>query len=221
MQEATEPGYEIDDPRPIATEAPYTYFLPSENELLAVAPGDLVKLIIRSIPPSDEYDAERMWVTVTATEPYAMRGTLGNKPYDMPHLDVGAEIVFCRSDIIDILWDESRLVEPPARPPRREYWERCLVETCVGEGGMPVGYLYREEPDMAEEGDEFPDSGWRIRGDSRGATEEEIDARTVTYVALGRVLNCDDSWLHLIDAPVGSSFLRNWETGEFEPADET
>ena len=51
--------YTIDDPRPIAAEAPYTYFLPSEHELLALAPGAQAKRIFRSHLPGREGEAER------------------------------------------------------------------------------------------------------------------------------------------------------------------
>ncbi|WP_294260458.1 DUF2185 domain-containing protein [uncultured Sphingomonas sp.] len=37
-------------------------------------------------------------------------------------------------------------------------------------------------------------------------------------MALGKVLNRDDRWLHLIDAPIGSAFQRG-EDGTFHPAD--
>jgi hypothetical protein len=41
--------------------------------------------------------------------------------------------------------------------------------------------------------------------------------RGAAYVALGAVLNRDDSWLELIDAPIGSAFMRDFETGAYEP----
>jgi hypothetical protein len=207
--------WEIDDPRPIAEEAPYTFFLPSAEEVAAVAVGDLVKLTIRSIPPSPTWDAERMWVSVEQADGDRLTGRLDNSPYDMPQLRPGSHLSFTRRQIIDVIWADERPVEPPQSAPRRTYWERCLADRCVAEDRVPVHFLYREEPGRAKDGDTHPDSGWRIRGDYRGLSDEEIGARELEYVALGRVLNADDSWVHLIDAPVGSAFIRDWETGAF------
>ncbi|MHA6719420.1 immunity protein Imm33 domain-containing protein [Sphingomonas sp. RS6] len=208
--------YAIEDPRPIADSAPYTFFLPSENEVLALAPGDLAKLIVRSVPPSSEYAAERMWVTIERAQGDRLWGLLDSTPYDIPQLRRGARIAFRRDDVIDLRWGEDRGVRPPSSPRRREFWSRCLVDACVLEDRVPVHYVYREPPTLSEEGGES-DSGWRIRGDYRGVDDQAVDAREIDYVALGKVLNVDDSWIHLIDEPVGSAFVRNWESGRFEP----
>ena len=213
--------YEIEDPRAIAAEAPYTFYLPSENELLAVSPGDLVKLIFRSIPDSGEWGAERMWVIVTATDGAWLTGTLDNDPLDMPQLRAGDRVTFARGHIIDIDWSEDRAAPPPNAPARREYWDRCFVDDQILDGRLKVEYLYRQEPDPPGEGDAYPDSGWRFRCDTRSLTDAEYDNPSFSYIAIGKVLNRDDSWLHLIDAPVGSAFLRDWARGRFGPTEFT
>jgi hypothetical protein len=209
--------YRINDPRPTAAAAPYTYYLPSENELLAVAPGDIVKIIFESIPPSEEWGAERMWVIVTAIDGEALIGTLDNDPFDMPQLKHGDVVSLQRGHIIDIDWAKDRAVPPPPMPERRWYWDRCFVDDQILDGRLKVEYLYREEPDPPRDGDKYPDSGWRFRCDTRGLTEQEYENPSFSYIAIGKVLNADDSWLHLIDAPVGSAYLRDWETGAFQP----
>lgn len=207
--------YEIEDPRPTAREAPYTYYLPSENELLAVQPGDIAKIIFRSIPGGDRFDAERMWVIVTAAEGDTLTGSLDNQPADMPQLKPGDSVTFKRWQIIDIDWADRRAPPAPAAPVRRWYWDRCFVDDQILDGRLKVGFLYREEPDPPREGDTYPDSGWRFRCDTRALTDAEYENPEFSYIALGKVLNGDDSWLHLIDEPVGSAFLRDWSTGKF------
>ena len=207
----------IDDPRENAAQAPYTYFLPSENELLAIGTGDQVKIIVRSHPASPEWDAERMWFAVTATAGDDLTGTLDNQPLDIPQLSPGAVLRFRRSDVTAIIWAEDRSIAPPQPTPRRAYWDRCLVDQCVLDGDALVHFLYREEPDPDTLQDEYPDSGWRIRGDYRDVDDATLSEREVAYVALGAVLNHDDRWIDLIDAPIGSGFIRDWVSHAFEP----
>ena len=209
--------YFLDDPRPIAAEAPYTFYLPSPAEIAAVAPGDLVQLIFRSLAPNPKWGAERMWVRVQSVDGDQLEGSLDTEPDAMPGVSLGDHVRFERHNIISIIWSDDRAEEPPRPPPpKREYLERCMVDRCVIEDGFQVHYLYREERDPEfEEGDKYPDSGWRIRGDYRGLSDEETEERRAMYVGLAAVLNIDDSWLHLIDAPVGSAFIRDWENDRF------
>ncbi|MEG3175716.1 DUF2185 domain-containing protein [Sphingomonas sp. RB3P16] len=212
-------SYTIDDPRPIAEEARYTFLLPTENQLLALQAGDLAKLIFRSHPGGSEWDAERMWVTITSAQGDALVGTLDNAPFDMPQLKIGASIAFRRSDIIDLQWNADRTASLPPPAASREYWDRCMADACVVAGTSSVEYLYREEPDLGQESDTFPDSGWRIRGTDQAISEDERNDDNPQYVALGAVLNRDDSWLALIDAPVGSRFVRDLDRGTFVACD--
>lgn len=208
--------YTLDDPRIVQKEAPYTFFLPSQKEIESVRPDDLVKLIFRSQPEGLEFGAERMWVIVKELTPDGLIGTLDNDPTDLPQLKADAMIRFQSHHIISIIFNGHSEDEEPEQ---RSYWDRCMVDKCICEDKVPVYYLYREEPDLGKEGDKYPDSGWRIRGDYRNISDEELDARKAEYIALGAVLNADDSWLHLIDAPAGSAFMRNFETGKYEPCD--
>ncbi len=207
--------YELDDPRPIQKEAPYTYYLPSDERLKAADIGDHVQLLFRSIPPGLKYGIERMWVEILSVERDTLSGKLLNKPFDMPQVKTGTFVQFQRFHIIDVTSERPL----PEDPPQRDYWDRCMVDRCVLDRQEPVYYIYRETPDMTEEGDKYPDSGWRIRGDYRHISDDELEARKASYIALGKVLNVDDSWLHLIDSPIDTAFIRNFETGQYEPYD--
>jgi hypothetical protein len=86
--------YSIDDPRPIAEGAPYTFFLPSENELLALSPGDHVKLLFRGNPGGKSFDVERMWVSLTDVNGNSLTGRLDNVIRSSPF----AGMIFERSN---------------------------------------------------------------------------------------------------------------------------
>lgn len=204
-------GISLRDPRQDHLESPYTFFMPASEIVEAIEPRDIVKAIF--CDRDGGYDAERMWVLVEEVSGENLIGCLDNEPSDMMNLKCGDRVVVPKTHVIDVDPFESR--ELPAATKVRQYWNRCLVDDCVLNGRSPVDYLYREEPDMTKDGDKDQDSGWRIRG---AEDEIETDKRTdkaIHYVALGAVLNQNDSWLHLIDSPIGMAFQRNDKTGEF------
>jgi hypothetical protein len=203
--------YEIIDPRPVAASAKYTFFCPTEARLAAIGEGDLIKVTMRAVPPSDKWDAERVWVKVASASPDWLEGTLESEPDDMPQLVKGAIVRTPRTHVIDVIFQSPDKEAALPNEPKREFWERCMVDQAVLDGALSVQYIYREEPDLTNDGDKFPDSGWRIRGDMRGVSDEELAQRRVAYVALGAVLNKDDSWLHLIEEPVGAAYERDFE----------
>lgn len=199
-----------------AAEAPYTFFVPLREERVAAMPGDLVKLCFEYEWETQDYGGERMWVTVTGKSGLSFVGTLANEPFEKG-LELGLELGFGIEHILAIEW-----ADPSAHSPLHVYptwWERCLVDACVDEEGVPVEYIYREEPDITEDGDPYPDSGWRIRAREDDPRVGPMDERKVEYIALGRVLNRDDSFRDLLDAPVGSAFMRNFLTGRYDPCD--
>ena len=202
--------YELDDPRPVAAENPYTYFLPSAEQLAALDVGDDVKLIFRSVPRAPGWGAERMWVRITDIAPEGLAGELNNDPSDMPQLKVGAEVRFQPWHVIDIEWSDPAKAEQFPAHDDGLVWDRCMVDAAIVEDGARVGFLYRETPDLAGPDDRFPDSGWRIRAEDPGD-------RDPLYVALGLVLNRDDSILPLLSEPIGVRFIRDPKSGAFVP----
>ena len=217
-------SYTLEDPRPIAQSSPYTYYIPPADHIAALRPGDIAKLIFLGQPGGRQFNGERMWVKVTGRDGQTLIGALDNEPFDMPQLAVGDEVHFEPHNVIAIEYenaDQRPELNSLSEPTQKQYWDRCLVDDCVQDGSVRVGYLYREAPDMAQEDDEYSDSGWRIRGDVSRMSDEQYESGGASYIALGAVLNKDDSWLHLIDSPHGTAFLINPDTGEFEPTEFT
>ncbi len=216
--------YELEDPRPTAADSPYTFYLPPPDHIDALRPGDIAKAVFYGHPKGRTYGAERMWVEVTGRDGDKILGTLDNQPFDMPQLSPGDPVTLLPHHIIDVDFqdkDNRPELEGLSRSKQKQYWDRCMVDDCVANGSVRVGYIYRETPDLTREDDKNPDSGWRIRGDVYQMSDDEYENGKALYIALGAVLNRDDSWIHLIDSPVGTAFLINQDTGEFEPTEFT
>ena len=195
-------------------DAPYTFFLPHPDCVASLRVGDMAKLLFEYEDNVEQYGGERMWVSVDQRDGPDFEGRLLSDPCEK-QIAKGDLVRFRAEHILDFRYDDDR--PDPAFSGHREYWDRCLVDKCVLDDGVPVEYVYREEPEVLEN-DKHPDSGWRIRGRQGSDSDEDMEGREATFVALGAVLNRDDSWIDLIDAPVGSAFMRNFETDTYEPA---
>ncbi|GAA2685867.1 DUF2314 domain-containing protein [Nonomuraea recticatena] len=82
-------------------EHPDSFWIPSEEEKQAIAPGIRVKLMFRM---KDGW-GERMWVEVDEIKKRHVTGRLINQPIGIPRLTHGDKIRFKREHVIDIDWD--------------------------------------------------------------------------------------------------------------------
>lgn len=83
----------------------------------------------------------------------------------------------------------------------------CVVTDKITVEGYSVGYMYRDEPEDAE------DSGWRFfSGDE---DDRYIDnPKNFSVMEVNFVANCDPSIIPLLDSPTGAAFDKA-DDGEF------
>lgn len=202
------PSWRLDDADAIAAAHKYTFFKPPPEAIAQVRPGEVVKLIfVFDADDPDAPHAERMWVLVDTVEPGGhFTGRLDNTPRWIQDLKPGDPVVFDASHIISTQHDsDDNLVE--------RYIKRCFVTHRILKDGAKAGYLYREAPDNEQ------DSGWRITAnDESDAYMEDTD--NSAFVSLGAVLSRDDSFVHLLDAPEGTAFVRDPATQAFVKLDD-
>lgn len=199
------PSWTLEDADDIAAESKYTFFKLPRETIALVRPGEVVKLIFTF--DSDDPQApgaERMWVIVDRIEAdERFTGRLDNQPRWIKDLDPGDQVTFEARHIINTEHDShDNLVE--------KYSMRCFVTHRILRDRAKVGYLYREAPDYEN------DSGWRFTANDE--TDEYMDdSDNASYVALGRVLSLDDSFIELLYLPAGVSFVRDPDTQAFVP----
>lgn len=120
-------------------------------------------------------------------------------------------------DVVNI--HRKNVCAPPPKPyaiPTEEIktlissQEGCIVSDRIMVDGCKVGFCYREEPAPDQ-----PDSGWRfLSGDE---TEEYLgDPGHADVYGLNTLCNYDPDVIALLDAPVGSAFLRGLD-GQLHP----
>lgn len=187
--------------------------MPFDVELAALRTGDGVQAIFRQTEGGTKYSAERLWVLIERIENDIVFGLLDNDPADMTLIEAGMPVAVPLTHVISTAFSEAN--PRPETPNRPNFWNRCMVDACVVEGRSHADYVYREEPDMRRDGDDYEDSGWRIRGTDAAIAEDQQRDDAPLYIAIGKVLNADDRWLHLIDSPVGSAFQWNAQTQDY------
>ena len=193
------PGWTILDPRPVRAAHPYTFFVPSEDEIAALQPGDLVKMTFEG-----PEGGERMWVIFGGRDSAGCFGTLDNQPLSIPGLGLGDQIRFQDFNIISVM--ETRFPNPDAL--ERLAFTRCRVDPAVlAEGGV-IMRAERAAPEDVE-GVHSPDSGWHFYGSLDGGPPRD----KMQFLALGVVLNKDDSILPMLDAPAGTLARRDGDNG--------
>jgi len=84
----------------------------------------------------------------------------------------------------------------------------CFATDRITVEGCKVGFMYREKPD------DDVDSGWRfMAGDE---SQEYMDeAGNHGIYSVNTICNYDPDIIPLVDSPIGSSFIRDPETGQF------
>lgn len=213
MQEEQATTWFLEDARELAEAAPYTFYLPSPEVIALLQPGDEVKLIFHCDEDNeDDYSAERMWVRITEIDGDEFCGVLDNEPVYIKGLRPGDEIEFTSYHIINTQLDD------PVPSLANQYLERCYVTGRVLYDEQPVGNLYRENPDEGE--NELEDfSGWNIMAGDEDDDYLE-DPENWHYVSLGSVLNIDDRFIEILNAPFESEFEYDPEEDAFVEVDD-
>ena len=186
----------------------YTFFVPPKSVIKRLDKGNEVRLRFAIRTPEPEGpEAERMWVEITEKTEEGYSGLLTNNPEYIDDLKLGDRIEFEAKHIMDsdLKSEEEDLVE--------KYIHLCFVSNQIWLDGKKVGYLHRQES-KGEWNDGVFDSGWILQS---GEEDEEYvqDSKNLRLLSLGAILNRDDSFIALLDSPVGSAYLWDEKKGEY------
>jgi hypothetical protein len=192
-------SWHLRDAEKLHRKNPYTFYKPGEDIISKLKPGDHVRLIFGFEPQAEDgCAAERMWVTIKTQKDGYFEGALDNNPLYINGLKLGDTIKLSSKHIIDTNYTDPKDKELD------EFFKLCLVTESILNGDK-VGLLQRFEPNNEK------DSGWCFSGDFD--TQEYLDnSDNIKIVSLGVLLNIDDSFLHLLEYPIGASF--EWDRSE-------
>ena len=188
-------GYVIEDPRPIRAENPFSFYVPCQARLDAIAADDFVKAIFSHADRSGP--SERMWLRVEAAEGDVLRGRLMNRSSTGLPVEHGATVEIRRHHVIVI--ETERADDPEETNDNDRFFARCHVDPRFDKGA-PLHRMVRDEPEPADYHGKggFPWSGWRFES-ADYAKGDELE----TY-ALVVPLRREAGYENLLDAPMGS-----------------
>lgn len=89
----------------------------------------------------------------------------------------------------------------------------CIASDMITVDGRKVGFMYRDEPAFGE------DSGWRFVAGVETA-EYMDDPENHAIYDVNTIANYDGDIIPFLNAPLGSAFERDEETGEFIEVDD-
>lgn len=156
--------YIVRDPRPTREESPWTFYLPCEERIAAVTPGDYVQAIFD--PEDDEGLTERMWIHVTEADADNLIGQLANDPIYLP-MTAGEEVSIPRYAVIQIMTERKDDPEETNVTDERVF-HRCWIDKRVYRGDIPPVKATNghPQPEGYSGGPmNFPWGGWLIVGE--------------------------------------------------------
>lgn len=90
----------------------------------------------------------------------------------------------------------------------------CLATDRIAVDGMPVGYMYREEPAENYQG---YDSGWRFLAGDEDDSYDMVNNNSV--YKLNTICNFSPDIIPLLHSPYGAAYIRT-KDGELKPCEE-
>ena|SRR5208337_728390 len=205
-------------PHDIIEPLPCNFLLHDSSYANALSVGDFAQVVLRSNlqnPVDVSY-----WTQITRVdgewleavlEPMVLTPDL----FGIENIAAGTSIRMKRSHVFRVRFSDPQKYGD--LQPATEFHDRgCFVDEQVLSGKLPITYLYREVSNSTLKKGDLPDSGWRLRTEISSFSEEEMRSAAASYVPLGAVLRVDDSWIDLVDEPLGAAFRKNSEMGSFE-----
>ena len=177
-------------------EAPYTFYIPSEEVTSILSIGDIVKLIFVGETENEDCAGERMWVEIIHRNEENFKGVLTNEPYYLKELKAGQEVSFQAKHICD-----TEFEDPTASKWDYYFDTKIIVSDDVLDRGE-FNFVLRDFPNSEQ------DSGWTFFS---GYEDDSFinNPDNLQCISIGVILNIDDSILSFIDEPPLCAFERN------------